>query len=148
VSNTDFGILLGLAYQRFVFELNEHMSAKGFRDTRPTFGYVLRALADQRRTTAQLAARLGVTSQGMAKIVAEMQAAGIVSFHADPGDARAKLLDLSPRGRRMLKTAREFHRDFERRLGDQAPLIRAALTTLVERDGLAPGLDRPLRLPG
>lgn len=143
VSNADFGILLGLAFQRFVNELNEHLAAKGFQDIKPTFGYVLRALADQRRTTAQLAARLGVTSQGMAKIIAEMQAAGIVTAHADPADARLKLLDLSPRGRRMLKAAREFHRDFERRLGDQAPAIRAALTDLATPDGL----DRPLRLP-
>jgi hypothetical protein len=53
----DFGILLGLAYQRFVDELGAHLSQAGFAGVGGSFGYVLRALAQQPLTTSQLAAR-------------------------------------------------------------------------------------------
>lgn len=145
MSNTDFGILLGLAYQRFVIELNEHLASKGFKIIKPTFGYLLRALDGRKLTTAQLAARLQITSQGMAKIVEEAVSAGYLERQADPSDARVKLLCLAPEGLALLKAARAFHRSFERRLGDDGETLRALLTDLVERDGATDVLERVLR---
>lgn len=135
MSNADFGILLGLAYQRFVTELNEHLAGRGFDDIRPTYGYVFRALADQRLTTAQLAARLQITSQGMAKIVDEMTFRGYLSKELDLKDARIRLLVLSDRGRRALRAARAFHAGFEEQLGKDGAALRKLLTGLVEGDG-------------
>jgi DNA-binding MarR family transcriptional regulator len=143
--STDFGILLGLAYQRFVIELNEHLASKGFKIIKPTFGYVLRSLDGRKLTTAQLATRLNITSQGMAKIVEEAVTAGYIERQADPSDARVKLLCLTPRGLALLKTARAFHRDFERRLGDDGKTLRALLTLVVEGDGGSDALERVLR---
>jgi DNA-binding MarR family transcriptional regulator len=145
MSNTDFGILLGLAYQRFVVELNQHLAAKGFKDIKPTFGYLFRALDGRRLTTAQLAARLQITSQGMAKIVEEAVSAGYLERQADPSDARVKLLGLAPRGLAALKAARAFHRSFETQLGEDGKALRALLTDLVERDGALDALERVLR---
>ena len=145
MSNTDFGILLGLAYQRFVFELNEHMASKGFKNTKPTLGYVMRALDGRKLTTAQLAARLQITSQGMAKIVEEAVGAGYLERQADPSDARVKLLCLTRDGLAVLKAARAFHRSFERALGDDGKPLRALLTRIVERDGGSDELERVLR---
>lgn len=145
MSNTDFGILLGLAYQRFVLELNEHLASKGFKDIKPTFGYLFRALDGRKLTTAQLAARLQITSQGMAKIVEEAVSAGYLERQTDPSDARVKLLGLAPGGLAALKAARAFHRDFERRLGDAGPALRGLLDGLVDRDGGTDALERVLR---
>jgi DNA-binding MarR family transcriptional regulator len=144
----DFGILLGLAYQRFVIQLNEHLAAKGFSPIKPTFGYVFRALEAETLTTAQLAARLQITSQGMAKVVEEMVNAGYLDRRADPADARVRLLELNARGRAAVATARAFHAEFEARLGGSAgerrvATTRAVLTEIVgEADDL---LSRTLR---
>jgi MarR family transcriptional regulator for hemolysin len=145
----DFGILLGLAYQHFVLELNRHLAERGFASIGPSYGYVFRALGAERRTTAQLAAQLGITSQGMAKIVEDMEATGYVERHADPADARLKLLDLTPRGRAALAAARKFHHDFEARLSSlvgprKVSTTREVLTALVGA-ALAEDLTRTLR---
>jgi DNA-binding MarR family transcriptional regulator len=145
----DFGILLGLAYQRFVDELGTHLSQAGFTGVGGSFGYVLRALAQQPLTTSQLAARLGITSQGAAKIVDDMVAAGYLERRPDPGDGRQKQLVLSQRGQALLAAARRFHRNFERDLAAElgprrAGTLRAALSGIVER---APGaVERRSRL--
>jgi DNA-binding MarR family transcriptional regulator len=145
----DFGILLGLAYQHFVVDLNRHLADQGFRDIGPSYGYVFRALADERKTTAQLAAQLGITSQGMAKIVEDMESTGYLRRHPDPKDARVKLLDLTPHGRAALAAARRFHHDFEVRLGHKVGKGRVATVreVLTEILGASPaeGLTRTLR---
>jgi DNA-binding MarR family transcriptional regulator len=139
----DFGILLGLAYHHFVIELNRHLAALGFESIGPSYGYVFRALASERRTTAQLAAQLGITSQGMAKIIDDMESTGYVSRHPDPADARVKLLDLTPRGRAALAAARRFHHEFEASLAAKAgerkvAHTREVLTSLI---GATPAED-------
>jgi DNA-binding MarR family transcriptional regulator len=145
----DFGILLGLAYQQFVVQLNEHLAAKGFKAIKPTFGYVFRALESETLTTAQLAAGLQITSQGMAKVVEEMVSAGYLDRRADPADARVRLLQLSAKGRAALATARAFHADFEARLGASAGERRVATTRAVLTEligvGEAEDLTRSLR---
>src|SRR5947208_13769673 len=79
----DFGILLGLAYQDFVRELNQELAARGFPDVRPAFGYVFRALLAERLTATELARRLGMTPQGALKLVDEMVAARYVHPRPD-----------------------------------------------------------------
>lgn len=112
----DFGILLGLAYQTFTDDLRRSLADKGFDDLGSTYGYVFRALADEALSQRALAARLAMTDQGLAKIVAEMEARGYVDRQADPGDARVRRLRLAPRGRRALASARRFHAAYERGL--------------------------------
>jgi DNA-binding MarR family transcriptional regulator len=145
----DFGILLGLAYQQFADELRAHLAEAGFADVGTSFGYVVRALARQRLTTSQLAARLRITSQGSAKIVDEMAAAGYVERRPDPGDGRQKQLLLTPRGEALLAAARRFHRAFERDLAAElgsrrVATLRAALTRIVDREPAA--VDQHTRL--
>jgi DNA-binding MarR family transcriptional regulator len=135
----DFGILLGLAYQRFVDALNADLHQRGFTEMGPSFGYVLRALAAEPLTTTQLSARLQLTPQGAAKIVDDMVQHGYVERREDPSDGRAKRLYLGPRGRRALRAARAFHRgfeaDFARAHGSKlAETLRVALEQLVSAD--------------
>jgi MarR family transcriptional regulator for hemolysin len=150
----DYGILLGLAYQGFVGELNAHMRASGFHDAGPSFGYVFRALLAERMesmTASQLAARLRITPQGAAKIVEDMISTGYVERRDDPSDRRARRLHLSDRGRRALATARRFHADYERRLAEtygasRVAVLREVLTAIVDRDASATeAADRLLR---
>ena len=113
---TDIGILLAVAYQEFVRELRAAHEAAGFGDTGRSDGFVFRSLAARPMTVSDLAARLEISKQGAAQIVEDMERRGYVERRPDPDDGRARLIQLSDRGRRALATAHRFHRDFERRL--------------------------------
>jgi DNA-binding MarR family transcriptional regulator len=144
-TDTDIGILLGLAYGAFVEKMHADLAARGFDDLGRSYGYVFRVLADGDRSLSELAGLLGMTLPGAGKIVDEMEARGYVERHADRRDRRVKRLRLSPRGRAALRAARAFHRRFERRLPD-GPALRAALEAIASgaAAGPAPHYVRPL----
>jgi len=136
----DFGILLGLAYQSFVDLLRADLARRGFDDLGGAYGYVFRALADGEPSQRELAANLGITDQGMAKIVAEMVERRYVERRPDPHDSRVKRLRLGVRGRAALAAARRFHATFERQLqkdaGRSAVLeLRELLERIAKRAG-------------
>src|SRR6185436_14555962 len=91
-ASVDFGILLGLAYQAFVDRLRSDLKEHGFDDLGGAYGYVFRALADDELSQRELARRLGITDQGMAKIVSEMIRRGYIERRPDPEDSRVKRL--------------------------------------------------------
>lgn len=130
---TDFGILLGLAYQGFTDQLRAALAKQGFTDLGNSYGYVFRALAHEQPSQRELAARLGITDQGMAKILSEMVDRGYVEREADGEDARVKRLRLGRRGRAALAAARRFHASFERRLENEVGSAAVAkLRTLLD----------------
>jgi DNA-binding MarR family transcriptional regulator len=147
--DADFGVLLGLAYQTLVRELNGRLAIAGF-DVKPQYGYVFRALLKEDLTSTKLGARLGITTQGAAKLVDEMERAGYVEKHPDPDDARVRVLRLAERGRQAVAEARRIHQDFEDRLAerygadDVAALRRVFEGMVDDAYGDAP---RVMRLP-
>jgi DNA-binding MarR family transcriptional regulator len=150
-AHEDFGILLGLAYLRFVDALNADLRQRGFTNIGASFGYVLRAVANEPLTTTQLGARLQLTPQGAAKIVDDMVQHGYLERREDPSDGRAKLLFLASRGRRALRAARAFHRAFEEDFAriHGAPLartLREALELLTNADASGAANDTAARL--
>jgi DNA-binding MarR family transcriptional regulator len=137
----DLGILLVLAYQEFVRELRDTHIKQGFDDLGRSDGYVFRALAVRPQTVTDLSVRLGISKQGAAQIIDDMELRGYVERRPDPSDARARLVYLSPRGEAALAAARKFHQAYERRLarrcgGDTVAGLRTAL------QAMAGGSDR------
>lgn len=151
---TDFGILLGLAYQGFVGELREALAAAGFDDLGRSDGYVLRAVDAEALTVSELAERLGISKQGAGQIVDDLERRGYVERHPDPDDRRARLLRPAERGTALLAAARRFHRSYERRLArdhgaDTVQSLRALLAAIagMPDDGPAAGpRQRTLRI--
>jgi DNA-binding MarR family transcriptional regulator len=144
----DLGILLAAAYQEFVARLHGHLAEQGYADLGSSDGFVFRALAGQPMTVSELAARLEISKQGAGQIIDDMERRGYVVRSAHPDDARARLVDLAPRGRGALAAARAFHRDREERLlarhGHRA--VAAARTALTDLAGpRAEGDDPRLR---
>lgn len=140
MSTGDLGILLGLGYQGFVRRLHAALAEQGYDDLGRSDGYVFRALADTPMTTSALAVRLGITKQGAAQVVDDMTRRGYVASRPHPDDARARLLELSERGRGAYTAARAFHRRYERALnrrhGAETVLtLRALLTEMAGSDG-------------
>jgi len=116
VTEPDLGILLALAYQQFVTELHDDLAEHGFDDLSRSDGYVFRALDAEPMTTSALADRLGVSKQGAGQLVVDLTRRGYLDSRPDPSDGRARLLELSARGRAALRAARDFHRRYEQRL--------------------------------
>ena len=148
-SKIDFGILLGLSYQTFVDELRAVLEAQGFTDLGPSYGYVFRALGAEALHLRALAARLGMTDQGAAKIVDEMEARGYLERKPHPEDGRIKRLRLARRGRAALAAARRFHAAYERRVAQrlgthELAVVRRFLEAIAARGDAAEARLRPL----
>lgn len=146
--SSDLGILLLVAYQSFVRELHADMAQHGFDDLGSSDGVVMRVLSRQSRTVSALASLLGITPQGTAQIVADMERRGYVERRRDPSDARARLVELSSRGRAAIAVAAAFHRSYEKSLvrqhgTDTVEALRAVLAGMA--DDATGSLDRELR---
>jgi DNA-binding MarR family transcriptional regulator len=144
----DFGLVLGRAYQGFVVELNAHLAVAGFPAIKASFGYVFRSLLAEELTPTKLGARLGMTTQGAAKLVDEMERSGYVEKRADPSDARVKLLRLTERARAAVEEARRFHQLYEDRLAagfgaDATASLRRMLVAMGEPRAI--GVGAPFR---
>jgi DNA-binding MarR family transcriptional regulator len=141
----DIGILLTLGLRAFTDLLHAELGERGFGDLRPAFGVVFRALRDEPLTLTELADRLRVTKQAAAKVVDEMVAKGLVRKRPDRGDGRAKLLELTARGRRATDTAREIGAHINARVvSDAGPRAAAGMWRALEALVLAGGLGDDL----
>jgi DNA-binding MarR family transcriptional regulator len=114
--------------------LRAEFAAAGLDGLRPVHALLLVPLLGGGRHAASLAADLGVTRQAVAQVVATLERDGYVQRIADPGDARAKLVCLTPRGRGALRVMRSSALDLEdswqRELG--ADRFAAFCETLLE----------------
>ncbi|MCU1616078.1 MAG: transcriptional regulator, MarR family, partial [Frankiales bacterium] len=61
---------------------------------------------------------LGTSKQAVSKLVDAMVAAGYVERAVDPGDARAKRVQLSGRGRALLAEVEDIYAELEERWTD------------------------------
>jgi DNA-binding MarR family transcriptional regulator len=140
MSEPDLGVLLALAYQQFVGELHVDLGERGFDDVARSDGYVFRALDAAPLTTSALADRLEISKQGAGQLVEDMTRRGYLRSRPDPSDGRARLLELSDRGRLALAAARDFHRRYEQRLArrhgrSHVDTLRAMLTAMAPTYG-------------
>ena len=101
------GRLLLRAHRAFSQRAAELLHARGYP------GVTLRHIdllphidADGTRATV-LARRAGMTKQGMGKLVAELEAQGLVERGPDPADRRAQLVRFTPAGMDFLAVAVE-----------------------------------------
>jgi DNA-binding MarR family transcriptional regulator len=105
--------LFAMAYRLLVDGLHERLPERGWTDVRPAFGFVLLALRPGPTALRDLPAVLGTSKQAVSKLVEAMVAAGYVERAGDPADARAKLVQLSARGRALLAEVEDIWRDLE-----------------------------------
>ena len=111
-------------------------AARGMPTLRPVHAMLLVPLLGGGRHASRLAEDLGVTRQAVAQVVTTLERDGYVRRVTDPGDARAKLICLTPRGRSALRamhaSARATEEDWRRRLGaERLAEFRATLLALL-----------------
>ena len=86
-------------------ELVARLATAGFADFRAAHGRVFENLDPHGSRLSALAARAQMTHQSMSELVAALESAGYVERVADPADGRAKLICLTPLGRRVVRMA-------------------------------------------
>jgi DNA-binding MarR family transcriptional regulator len=103
--------------------LRDDFATAGMPGLRPAHALLLVPLLGGGRHASSLAADIGVTRQAVAQVVATLERDGYVQRVTDPGDARAKLVCLTPRGRAALRamraSARAAEEAWRRQLGDR-----------------------------
>jgi DNA-binding MarR family transcriptional regulator len=105
--------LMAMAFRTIIDELHERLHARGWKDVRPAYGYVLLAARDSSITGNEVAALMGVTKQAASKLIDAMETAGYVRRREHPDDARSKRIQLSARGERLLATVEEIYAEIE-----------------------------------
>jgi DNA-binding MarR family transcriptional regulator len=105
--------LFALAYRDLVDALHDRLVRRGWRDVRPTFGFVLLAARDQPVTVTQVAALMGTTKQAASKLAGAIVDAGYLESGASSTDSRERPLALSSRGIRLLAVVEEIYAELE-----------------------------------
>jgi DNA-binding MarR family transcriptional regulator len=120
--------------------LRADFAAAGMPGLRPVHALVLVPLLGGGRHAGRLAADLGVTRQAVAQMVATLERDGYLRRVTDPGDVRAKLICLTPRGRAALRamhaSARATEDAWRQRLGaERFAQFRVDLLALLAETG-------------
>ncbi|MEV1205488.1 MarR family winged helix-turn-helix transcriptional regulator [Microbispora rosea] len=87
-------------------EVRARMATAGHDQVRTVHGYVFQHLLTGPVRVSDLAGLLGMTPQGASKVAAEMERVGYVARRADPGDQRARMIELTPHGRAAIEAGR------------------------------------------
>jgi len=140
VSEPDFSILIVAANRCVADRLGAAVATVGGETMRPSFGFVIRAVAAEQPTVSRLAELLGVTKQAASRLADDMVSLGYLERAGDPSDRRRTQLRLSLTGERVWVRARAeseaMEAELRERFGDdQVGHLRALLTDFVERHG-------------
>ncbi|ORV81502.1 MarR family transcriptional regulator [Mycobacterium interjectum] len=95
--------------------LRAAFAAAGLDGIRPAQAVALVPLAAGGLHASDLADRLKVSRQAVAQGIASLERHGYVTRVTDPGDARARIIELTPRGRQALRVMRSNAVALERR---------------------------------
>jgi len=140
VSEPDLAILITAANRCVADRLGEAVATAGGGAMRPSFGFVLRAVAAEEPTVSRLAEMLGVAKQGASRLADDMVALGYLERTGDPADRRRTRLRLSRAGERIraraLTESHTMEDELRDRFGDtQVEHLRTLLTDFIERHG-------------
>ena len=118
--------------------LRAAFAAAGLDGIRPAQAVALIPLAAGGLHASDLADQLSVSRQAVAQGVAALERHGYVTRVPDPADARARIIELTPRGRQALRVMRSNALDLEkrweqvlgeRRLGELRETLRILLSS-------------------
>lgn len=133
-----FGRLLLFVFNAYEMQILESYRAAGFEEIRQVHFAIMRHIDASRGTRiTDLAARAGVTKGAMGQLVVECEKLGIVKSAADPADARAKLVALSARGRKLMavthRSSAAIEKAFAKQIGvKKFAALREGLVALRE----------------
>jgi DNA-binding MarR family transcriptional regulator len=94
-------------------------------------------IAGGRLGLSELASRIVLSPSGLSKLLDRMEASGLIRREPDPRDARSIFARITPRGRSLVRKARQSHHAWlQRAFGDALDNRDVAdLTRIMERIG-------------
>jgi DNA-binding MarR family transcriptional regulator len=141
--------LSAMVYRTLIDDMHDRLVARGYHNVRPSFGFVLLEARNRSLGVTDVARLMGVTKQAASKLVSSMQRAGYLRG-ADAEDLRARQVEISERGRRLLGEVGSIYRELEAEWGEvighaRVEALRKDLTAvLIARHGALPTV-RPER---
>ena len=126
--------LFAIAFRALLERVHERLADEGYGDVGSGFGYVLLAARDRPLTGNDVATLLGMSKQAASKLIDAMQTARYLERRDHPEDARAKLLRITPQGKRLLATVERIYAELETEWADvigadELQRMRSTLTT-------------------
>jgi DNA-binding MarR family transcriptional regulator len=120
--------------------LRAAFAAAGLDGIRPAQAVALVPLTAGGLHASDLADRLGVSRQAVAQGIAALERGGYVAREPSPVDARAQIIELTPRGRQALRVMRSNALDVQERwqhtLGpERFEELRTTLRMLIDAEG-------------
>ncbi len=106
--------LLDAAFHAFSEELLKRVEAAGFKDIRPGHGCVFGNIDPQGSRLTDLAERANMTKQSVGEVTSDLERRGYLERVPDPDDGRAKIIQLTERGREAQAIGRGLIDDLER----------------------------------
>lgn len=111
------GALLRAPYRKLSRRLYAALAEAGFPEIRPAHSAVFRNIAPEGSRLTDLAERADLTKQSMAYLVSYLEQHGYVQVKPDPEDARARLVRLTARGRKLVETLLSASEALEKEVG-------------------------------
>lgn len=133
----NLGLLCYIASRAMETRVFEALAAAGFDDVTTAQGRLFARIGPKGTRVTDLAEQARITKQTAGFLIDQLQRAGYVRRVPDPADARARLVQIAPRGEAAVAVARvaeaEVEAEWTRHLGKQgASQLRRTLTRLRE----------------
>ena len=101
-------------------KMRGRLAEEGYSDIREGYGCVFGFIdIDNGSRLTELAERSGLTKQAVGEVIPELEQLGYVTREPDPGDRRAKIIKLTPKGRDACLTGRRLFAEIEREWAEQ-----------------------------
>ena len=112
--------LLTQVKEAAIHRMRQRLAAEGYADIREGYGCVFGFIdIDEGSRLTELAERSGLTKQAVGEVIPELEQLGYVTREPDPGDRRAKIIKLTPKGRDACLTGRRLFAEIEREWAEQ-----------------------------
>ena len=133
----NLGLLCYIASRAMETRVFEALAAAGFDDITTAQGRLFARIGPKGTRVTDLAEQARITKQTAGFLIDQLERAGYVRRVPDPADARARLVQIAPRGEAAVAVARvaeaEVEAEWTGHLGKQgASQLRRALTRLRE----------------
>jgi len=117
------GALLRMAWQRVRARIYSGVRNDGYNDLTPAHVALFRFETVEGQRPSQVAESMQITKQSINDLIRDLERYGYARYSPDPSDGRARLIHLTPRGRRLQATARKYaiaaERELEQELGKE-----------------------------
>ena len=152
VDDLDVTLLALFAGWAAADQVRQRLEARGFAGVRFADGLIFQHLVGTDRTIGELAARMEVTQQAASKAVAGLRDRGWVELAVDPGDARARRVALSDRGRAAVDAGRQVRAEVVAELAgscgaEDMAAARRVLLAMIDAQGVDVSIRRRKILP-